>query len=175
MARNSVCCCILLAVCLLVPLRAFGVDKSFIEYSLLSSSDTLRNVNVLGFYTVFNYQRNYAYYGGLEFALFEQETAIESELVARVTIGIGGLNSFAPYAEIGIGLFDFLFRSNDTQQRCDEELDCDPDIHFRAGMRVRVSNQVSLGLFYEGVSFGDFEDELSGSHGYIGSSIGIRF
>jgi len=175
MQRNTLACLIVLVACLLLPARAWSVDKSFIEYSLLSSSDTLRNVNVLGFYTIFNYQRNYAYYGGLEFALFEPETATDSELVTRVSIGIGGLNTFAPYAEIGIGLFDFLFRSNDSQQRCDEELDCDPDFHFRAGMRVRVSNHVAFGLFYEGVSFGDFEDELSGSHGYIGTSIGIKF
>ena len=175
MQHRRLAICIVLLVSLLFPLRTPGMDKSFLEYSLLSSSDTLHKSNVLGFYSVFKVERNYAYYGGLDFALFEQETATDSELVSRVTIGIGGLNNFAPYAEVGIGLFDFLFRSNDTQQRCDEELDCDPDIHFRAGMRVRVANHVAIGLFYEGVSFGDFKDELSDSHGYIGSSIAISF
>jgi len=164
----------LLAVTLLVSPRAYCANN-IIEYSKLLRSDTLRDVNTLGFYTVFAEDRLVQYYLGIDLALYEPETAIDSHLATGVAIGISGIGRFAPYADIGTGLFDILFRGNDGSQSCGEQNNCEPDFYFRAGLRVAVTNHVSVGVFYQGVRFGDLQSELSGSHGYSGANIGVRY
>ena len=167
-------CCFVLA-CMLLPVAPAYSQKSFIEYSMLSTSDTLHKVNTLGFYNVFSHKRNYSYYAGLDFALFEPKDALDNELDPRIVIGISGVDTIAPYAEVGIGLYDTLFRGKEDSQSCSDENDCEPDVHFRVGLRIRAINNVSFGVFYEGVSFGDFQDRLSGAHSYTGTSISVKF
>ena len=164
-----------LLACLLLPAQAYCAN-SFIEYSRMSQSDTLRNVNTLGFYTIFKRETDHQYYAGIDLALFEPETATDNHMATRVTMGISGVSTVAPYAEIGVGLFDLLVRGNDSAQTCNsEQRSCNPDFYFRAGLRMNMTNHLAIGVFYEGVSFGDFEDELVGSHGYSGVNIGVRY
>jgi hypothetical protein len=164
----------LLAIFLSATPQAYGA-QSFIEYSKMLRSDTLRDVNTLGFYTIFSQDSLLQYYLGIDLALFEPETAIDSHLATRITIGISGVGTIAPYADIGTGLFDILFRGNDSSQSCNEQNDCQPDFYFRAGLRFKVSNHIAIGAFYEGVRFGDLQNELTGSHGYTGVNIGVRY
>jgi opacity protein-like surface antigen len=149
--------------------------RSMIEYSKMLRSDTLRDVNTLGFYTIFGQDRYAQYYLGIDLALFEPETATDSHFAARVAIGISGTGKFAPYADIGTGLADILFRGNDGSQSCNEQNSCEPDFYFRAGLRIAITYHVHIGAFYEGVRFGDLQNELSGSHGYTGVNIGVRY
>jgi hypothetical protein len=164
----------LLIIGLLLSPQAYSAN-SFIEYSKMVRSDTLRDVNTLGFYTIFEHDRYIQYYAGIDLAMFEPDTAINSHLATRVTIGISGYGTFAPYADIGTGLFDLLFRGNNTTQACDQENNCEPDFYFRAGLRANVSQHIAIGVFYEGVRFGTLQTDLTGSHGYTGVNIGVRY
>lgn len=164
----------LLLISLLISPQVFAA-KSFIEYSKLARSDTLRDVNALGFYTIFSQARDHQLYLGLEIALFEPDAVLESEIATHFIMGIAGTGTFAPYAEVGVGLFDFLANGNDTAQVCNEERNCEPNFVFRAGVRVMVSEYVAIGAFYQGVNFGDYQDRLVGSHGYTGVNIGVWY
>lgn len=158
----------------MLPLQTQAA-KSFIEYSKLVSSDTLHDMNGLGFYTIFEQARNYQYYAGIDIALFEASTAVDSEIATRVLIGISGTGTLSPYAEIGTGLFDLLFSGNDNSSNCDQQRSCKPDVHFRTGLRINLSDHLDFGVFYEGVRFGEFQNTLKGSHGYTGVTVGVRY
>lgn len=150
--------------------------NSYIEYSKMLHSDTLRAVNTLGFYTIFNQRRDHQYYAGIDLALFEANTASNNDLATRLAIGVSGTATLAPYAEIGTGLLDLLVRNNDSAQACDStQRSCSADLYFRAGLRINATNHLSVGVFYEGVRFGRYQDELIGSHGYTGVNIGVRY
>ncbi len=163
-----------LALCLLFTSQGQAA-KSFIEYSKLVSSDTLHDMNGLGFYTIFKHAADHQYYAGIDIALFQVSSLVDSEIATRVLIGVSGTGTFSPYAEIGTGLFDLLFPGNNNSNNCDQQRSCKPDIHFRAGLRLNLTSHVTLGVFYEGVRFGEFQDTLNGSHGYTGVTVGVRY
>jgi opacity protein-like surface antigen len=150
--------------------------SSLIEFSKRSSSDTLRDVSALGFYSFYTPQHDYALYAGIELAQFEPISPDESDTTTRVKMGISGISTFAPYAEVGTSLFDFLFNaSNKDTDPCTEEKNCNPDYLYRVGLRINLESRLSLGLFYEGISFGDFQEKLTGTHNYTGATLGVRF
>ena len=148
--------------------------NSFIEYSKMTHSSTLGDVNTLGFYTIFDHEQYVQSYAGIDLALFEIGAATNSHMSTRVLVGISGVGAIAPYADIGTGLLDILFRGN-SSQNCDQQNNCDPDFYFRAGVRANVSQHITIGVFYEGVRFGNTQTELTGSHGYTGVNIGVRY
>lgn len=158
---------------LLLSSQAFGAN-SFIEYSKMAHSSTLSDVNTLGFYTIFDHQQYVQSYAGIDLALFEIGSATNSHMSTRVLIGISGVGTIAPYADIGTGLLDILFRGN-SSQNCDQQNNCEPDFYFRAGVRANVTQHIAIGVFYEGVRFGNTQTELTGSHGYTGVNIGVRY
>lgn len=139
------------------------------------SSDTLHDMNGLGFYTIFQQASNYQYYAGIDIALFEASTAVDSEIATRVLIGISGTGTIAPYADIGTGLFDLLLNNDNNSNNCNQNCSRRPDLHFRTGLRFNLSEHLDFGVFYEGVRFGDFQDTLKGSHGYTGVTVGVRY
>lgn len=159
---------------LLLSSQAYSAN-SFIEYSKMTHSSTLGDVNTLGFYTIFDHERYVQSYAGIDLALFEIGSATNSHLSTRILIGISGVGSIAPYADIGTGLLDVLFGGNNNSQDCNQQNNCDPDFYFRAGVRANVTNHIAIGVFYEGVRFGNTQTELTGSHGYTGVNIGVRY
>jgi hypothetical protein len=164
----------LMAFCLLFSSQAYGAN-SFIEYSKMTHSSTLGDVNTLGFYTIFDHQQYVQSYVGIDLALFEIGAATNSHMSTRVLIGISGVGPIAPYADIGTGLLDVLFGGNNNSQDCNQQNNCDPDFYFRAGVRANVSQHIAIGVFYEGVRFGNTQTDLTGSHGYTGVNIGVRY
>jgi len=158
---------------LLFASQAYSAN-SFIEYSKMTHSSTLRDVNTLGFYTIFDREHYVQSYAGIDLALFEIGDVSNSHISTRLLIGISGVGTIAPYADIGTGLLDILFGGNNSQD-CNQDNNCDPDFYFRAGVRANITNHVSIGVFYEGVRFGNTQTELTGSHGYTGVNIGVRY
>ena len=155
---------------------AHAVQQNLIEFSKLSTSDTLFDASTLGFFSNFEYQQDYVLYAGVELALFQEKTMTDGEMTTRVVMGMRGLGVFSPYAEIGVGLLDLLFRNkNQDTSNCTDQQQCDPDLHFRVGLRISVAEGVGIGLFHEDVHFGDFQDKLTGSHSYTGTSINVQF
>lgn len=164
----------LLFLVMLFSSQAYSAN-SLIEYSKMVHSDTLRDVNTLGFYTIFEHDVYFQYYAGIDLAMFEPSTATSAHMSPRVAIGISGIGAFAPFADVGTGLFDILFGGRNSSQDCSQQNNCEPDFYFRAGMRIMATDHLSIGAFYEGVRFGNTQTELTGSHGYTAVNIGFRY
>lgn len=152
-------------------------ERSFIELTKSSHSETLNNVYTFGLYSAITGKSKLRFYAGMQFMEFEQQTPGEDSSVIKVLIGQTFGQSVAPYYEIGTDLFGFLtlFNNNKESDSCTEEQQCAIDFYFRIGLRINLDDNLMLGLFHENVDFGDFHSSLTGEHRYVGASLGFQF
>lgn len=152
-------------------------ERSFIELTKSSHSETLNDVYTFGLYSAITGKSKLRFYAGMQFMEFEQQTPGEDSSTIKILIGQTFGRTIAPFYEIGTDLFGFLLLldNNSESGTCFDEHQCELDFYFRIGMRINLNDNLMLGLFHENVDFGDFHSSLTGEHRYVGASLGFQF
>lgn len=150
-------------------------EKIFIEITKSSHSETLGEIHALGFYSPRD--KNSGLYVGMQIMLIENDALNKNNSTIKMFFGqqIGG--RIAPFYEIGTDLYGFitLFDNSRQTHTCTADQQCAIDLFFRIGLRLKLSENITLGIFHENIDFGDFHENLSGEHRYVGSSFSLSF
>lgn len=152
-------------------------EKSFIELTRSSRSQTLDDVYSFGLYSAISGSEKTRIYAGMQFMEFEQTIAGSDSSALKILLGQTFGQTFAPFYEIGTDLYGLLsLLNNDLEtDNCTEEQNCAIDFYFRIGLRIKFNDSLILGIFHENIDFGDFHSSLSGEHRYVGASMGFEF
>ena len=150
-------------------------EKSFVELAASSHSKTLDDVYSFGLYSSITGSSKISTYAGMQFMEFEQTTPGEDSSAIKILIGQTFGQTFSPFYEIGTDFFGLFYLLDNDKEACTTDQQCAIDVYFRIGVRIKLNDNLMLGLFHENVDFGDFHSSLSGEHRYIGSSLGFEF
>lgn len=176
---TALCC----SFALLILLTGFAgqahsdSEKAFVELTKSSYSRTLDDVYSFGLYSAVSGNRKTKIYAGMQFTEFTQTIPGEDHSVIKILLGQSFGQSFAPFYEIGTDFYGLLsLLNNDLEtDNCSGDQQCAIDFYFRIGLRIRLSDNLMLGIFHENIDFGDFHTSLSGEHRYVGGSVGFEF
>ena len=164
----------LLTALLLFSKPCFADNKnSFVEYTNSLNTTTFRSIKTIGLFARGQMTRSEIVYGGLKFSHFELNDGIISSGIYQVVIGASTTGNFAPFMEIGTDILSFL-ASRDSAD-CGSGKQCKMNAFIRAGLRIRLPEGFTLGLFHESMTFDDSNSTLTGNHDYTGMSIGYDF
>ncbi len=152
-------------------------EKAFVELTKSSYSRTLDDVYSFGLYSAVSGNRKTKIYAGMQFTEFTQTIPGEDRSAIKILIGQSFGQTLAPFYEIGTDFYGLLSLLNNNLEtdNCIDNQQCAIDFYFRIGLRIRLSNNLMLGIFHENINFGDFHTSLSGEHRYVGGSVGIEF
>ncbi|MDH5612260.1 MAG: hypothetical protein OEY66_07380 [Gammaproteobacteria bacterium] len=152
-------------------------EKSFVELTASNHSKTLNDVYSFGLYSSITGSSKLRTYAGVQFMEFEQATPGENSSAIKILIGQTFGQTFSPFYEVGTDVFGlfYLLDNNKETDTCSTDQQCAIDFYFRIGVRIKLNENLILGLFHENIDFGDFHASLSGEHRYVGSSFGFEF
>ncbi|MDT8452464.1 MAG: hypothetical protein RQ936_06945 [Gammaproteobacteria bacterium] len=154
-----------------------GNEKAFVELTKSSYSRSLDDVYSFGLYSAISGNRKTKFYAGMQFMEFTQTIPGEDRSAVKILFGQRFGQTFAPFYEIGTDFYGLLsLLNNDLEtNNCTDNQRCAIDFYFRIGMRIKLSDNLMLGIFHENIDFGDFHTSLSGEHRYVGGSLGFEF
>lgn len=163
-----------ITVSLITTNNSFSTSKnSFIEYTNSINTATFDSIQTVGLYAKGQDTRGEIVYGGLQLSHFELKNGSGSSDIYRVLIGATTLGTYAPFLEIGTDFLGLLTTRDKTD--CGNGNQCRINAFIKAGIRIRIKNDFSLGLFHESMSFDDTNSALAGVHNYTGMSFGYDF
>lgn len=154
-----------------------GNEKAFVELTKSSYSRTLDDVYSFGLYSATSGNRKTNIYAGMQFTEFTQTIPGEDSSAIKILIGQSFGQSIAPFYEIGTDFYGLLslFNNDLETDNCIDNQQCAIDFYFRIGLRIKLNDNLMLGIFHENIDFGDFHTSLSGEHRYVGGSVGFEF
>ena len=165
---------LLLATLLLTTRPCFAINtSSFAEYTNSINTATFNSIKTIGLFARGQMTQGEIVYGGLKFSHFDLYNGIDSSGLYQVVIGVTTTGTYAPFLEIGTDLISF-FASRDNSD-CGKGDECQINAFIKAGIRIRLSEGYTLGIFHESMTFEDDNSVLSGEHDYTGMSIGYDF
>ena len=157
---------------------AVAADESvFLEASKSRRSETLGDIYTFGIYGVLEENTYYNTYAGMQFMFLDDNDLGGNDSAIKLLIGQELAGPIAPFYEIGTDLIGFVTLLNGNRQThtCRDEQHCSIDFFFRIGLRIKLADTISLGIFHENIDFGHFHENVSGEHRYVGSSLAIHF
>lgn len=152
-------------------------DVSFIEATKSRRSETLGDIYTFGVYGSVASNSSYNTYAGMQFMFLDDNEFGGNDSAIKILIGQELNSNFAPFYEIGTDLYGLitLFDDDRETQTCRTDERCSIDFFFRIGLRIKLAETISLGIFHEDINFGNFHETVSGGHRYVGSSLAIQF
>ena len=156
---------------------AIAGNSGLIELTKSTRSETLGDIYTFALYSPLAGDSKLGLYGGMQLMQLEKNDLGEESSAIKILLGQSFGKTFAPFYEIGTDLYGFLtLLDNDKDtDRCTEDQECSIDFFFRIGLRIKFGNNLHLGIYHENIDFGDFHENKSGEHRYIGSSLGFAF
>lgn len=162
---------LLLVMCIQFSVRA---DQGRIEYTTLLNSDSMHNMHSFSAYSPVHSSGSFQYYGGLDLVWYQLNADSDFIFSPRVLLGITTAYTVAPFIEFGTNLIDLVDLLDGEARDCSKD-QCNPDADIKAGLKITLSSQFSVGIFYQGIHFGGFHDTLTGDHDIYGANIGLHF
>ena len=164
----------LLTTVLVISKPCFAVNaNSFVEYTNSLNTATFSSIKTIGLFARGQMTRSEIVYGGLKYSHYELNDGVISSGLYQVVIGASTTGSFAPFLEIGTDILSFLASRDNAD--CGSGAQCKMNMFIRAGLRIRLPERFTLGLFHESMTFDDSNTTLTGNHNYTGLSIGYSF
>ena len=165
---------LLLTTLLLTTKPCFAINSnSFAEYTNSINTATFSSIKTIGLFARGQMTQGEIVYGGLKFSHFDLSNGIDSSSLYQVVIGASITGTYAPFLEIGTDFISF-FGSRDNSD-CGSGKECQINAFIKAGIRIRLPEGYTLGIFHESMTFENNNSVLSGDHNYIGMSIGYHF
>ena len=156
---------------------AIASDDEGIEISKSSLSETLGDIYTLGLFAPLTSKKYPNLHGGFQIIFFEKNNLGENDFTLKFYAGQEFGNTVALFYEAGTDFYGLITLLSDNKEthNCTNEQRCAIDTFLRIGLRIKLGNNLTLGVFHENIDFGDFHKNLSSEHRYVGSSIGFKF
>ncbi len=159
---------------LLASTASIASNNGRFEYSNIIQSDNMLAMQSFSLYSAIARGAGVEPYVGAELVWYKLQSDQQYYFNSRVFIGLASGYRLTPFIEVGTNLIDFLILNSADNNTCDPS-PCDRDADVKAGLRFNMDERLSIGVFYQRLHFGRFQDILTGNHEIIGASVGLEF